>query len=160
MSQFCKLKTGEVMVVWSDNEEDDPQTMHLYPLGLLHEFDVEVHVTHVYPYSVIEYIRCDIRGNAIQENEEAIEHGIVITETSTSMKEGSIDHLNKALSLRADELAAEGISSETIGQTMKLSRQLSIKVIDYIISNEGYPKDAVRREVKEALDWVEEHFHL
>jgi hypothetical protein len=148
------------MVIWSDNEEEDPQTMHLYPLGLLHEFDVEADIPRIYSYSVIEYVRCDIHGNAVQENEGAIVHDILTTGTPSNMREGSIDQLNKALSLKADELAADGFLVHTIEQRTKLLRQLSLRVIDYIFSNEGYPKDAIRHEVREALDWIEKHFSL
>lgn len=50
MNTFARLKTGEIMVVWSDNTTDE--TMNLYPLSCM-PFDPEVHTTKVYPYSAI-----------------------------------------------------------------------------------------------------------
>jgi hypothetical protein len=50
MNTFAKLKSGEIMVVWSDNSTEE--TMNLYPISCM-PFDPEVHTTREYPYSAI-----------------------------------------------------------------------------------------------------------
>lgn len=54
MHTYCKLKNGEIMIVWSDNT--DEETMDLYPLSKKDTFDVEFDIlTKVgVPYSDIE----------------------------------------------------------------------------------------------------------
>lgn len=54
MNTYCKLKTGEIMVVYSDNQYEE--TMHLYPFEKEHTFDVEVKTVTKYPYSDIAVI--------------------------------------------------------------------------------------------------------
>lgn len=36
---YCKLKTGEIMVVFIDNE--DRETMHVFPVSELEDYDAE-----------------------------------------------------------------------------------------------------------------------
>lgn len=54
MHTYCKLKNGEIMIVWSDNVEEE--TVDLYPLSKKDTFDVEFDIlTKVgVPYSDIE----------------------------------------------------------------------------------------------------------
>ena len=56
MSEFCKLKTGECMKIWSDNVDEN--TMHLFPMSLL-DYDIEVDTPDIYSYEDIEKLRCD-----------------------------------------------------------------------------------------------------
>ena len=39
MHTYCKLKNGDIMIVWSNNT--DEETMDLYPLSKKDTFDVE-----------------------------------------------------------------------------------------------------------------------
>lgn len=52
MHTYCKLKNGDIMIVWSDNTERE--TMNLYPLSEKDTFDAEHHIALEFPYSDIE----------------------------------------------------------------------------------------------------------
>ena len=52
MSEYCKLKSGEVVVIWSDNVSDE--TIDAYPLSKEGSYDVEVDVPDTYQYKDIE----------------------------------------------------------------------------------------------------------
>lgn len=56
MHTYCKLKDGTIMVLYSDNVEKE--TMHLYDLEELEDFDAEFLTTTEHPYTDI--VRTDI----------------------------------------------------------------------------------------------------
>jgi len=54
MHTYCRLKNGEIMIIWSDNSE--VETMNLYPLSKKDTFNVEFDTTIKFPYSEIEKV--------------------------------------------------------------------------------------------------------
>lgn len=52
MHTYVKLKDGRIMIIWSDNT--DEETMSLYPLSQKDDFDAEWDTLYTYPYSDIE----------------------------------------------------------------------------------------------------------
>jgi len=51
MHTYILLKSGEIVILWSDNTEDE--TINAYPLSKKDTFDVEWDTTKEYPYSEI-----------------------------------------------------------------------------------------------------------
>ena len=57
MHTFAKLKTGEIMILWSENTNEE--TMNLIPMNQCNEFgdyDPECFTTKEYPYNAIAVI--------------------------------------------------------------------------------------------------------
>ena len=61
---FCKLKSGEVVGIWSDNFDDNEKTMHVFPMD--QDFDAEWDICDIVKYDEIEHLRCDRNGDAVQ----------------------------------------------------------------------------------------------
>lgn len=58
---FCKLKSGKVKFIWSDNIEEE--TMHLFPAELAYSYDIEWDIPDIFSYEEIEHLRCSILGD-------------------------------------------------------------------------------------------------
>ncbi len=56
MNAFCKLKTGECMLIWSDNIEE--KTIHLFPMDKI-DYNVEYDTPDIYSYEDIEELGCE-----------------------------------------------------------------------------------------------------
>jgi hypothetical protein len=58
MNKYCKLKSGEIVVIWSDNVSD--KTVDAYALSKERTYDVEVDVPDTYQYSDIEEMNINL----------------------------------------------------------------------------------------------------